>query len=105
MNKFCTSCNNVLYMVTRPDSFTYYCNTCAKTYVPEDRDTMLYDYNKNTDTSIHRNLLYYAGRDPVNQKEFKICEGCGHNIATQIRIGDNMILVSTCVKCGNQWKG
>jgi DNA-directed RNA polymerase subunit M/transcription elongation factor TFIIS len=105
MSNFCEVCNNVLDMNTRPDSLVYHCIPCSKSYELKAKDTLLYDNNKNTDTTIHRNILHSAGRDPTNQRVYKTCDKCNNTVATQIRIGDNMVLVNTCVKCGNQWKG
>ncbi len=102
MHLFCDNCRNLLTMVTTPDTFVFKCNKCEIIKEPEITDYEVYKLISGTDLDIFRSLLTHAGKDPVNPKVNKKCK-CGHNIAKQVRLGNEMRLVNTCVKCNKQW--
>lgn len=102
MSLFCDNCRNLLTMVTTADTFAFKCNKCELTKEPNVTDYKVYESLSGTNLDIFRSLLSYAGKDPVNPKVIKKCK-CGHNIAKQVRLGNEMKLVNTCVKCNKQW--
>ena len=64
---------------------------------------MRYTNNKGINLVAYQALLKNAGKDPVNPKIKKKCKKCSNNIVTQIRLGKDMKLINTCVKCNEQW--
>ena len=103
MPLFCSICNNLLSTITTADSFNFKCLNCHEIYKPTDEDTMIYEDTKGTDLVIYKTILQTAGRDPVNPKVYKDCEKCKKNIVRQVRLGENMRLINTCVNCEYQW--
>ncbi len=102
MSLFCDNCHNLLIMVTTADTFNFKCNKCELTKEPNEYDYKVYESVSGTNLDIFRSLLAYAGKDPVNPKVNKKCK-CGNNIVKQVRLGNEMKLVNTCVKCDKQW--
>lgn len=102
MSLFCDNCRNLLTMVTTADTFDFKCNKCELIKEPKITDYKVYESLSGTNLDIFRSLLAYAGKDPVNPKVVKKCK-CGNNIVKQVRLGNEMKLVNTCVKCNKQW--
>lgn len=102
MPLFCSNCRNLLIIVTTYDTFVYKCNKCEINEEPAELDYMVYESVSGTNLDIFKSLLSHAGKDPVNPKVFKKCK-CGNNIVKQVRLGEEMKLINTCVTCNKQW--
>lgn len=102
MVKFCSQCSNLMVSITSANSFRFQCVKCAIMAEPKDEDTLLYSASSGTNLTIYRSIVEKAAKDPVNPKVEKKCS-CGNNIARQIRLGSEMILMNVCTRCENQW--
>ncbi len=100
---FCKLCNNLLSEVTTADRFYFECDSCKIKYQPEEKDTLRFSEKTGSNLVTFRNLLSTAGKDPVNPKVHRDCPKCKNSIAKQIRIGENMQLINTCIQCNHQW--
>jgi hypothetical protein len=69
---------------------------------PSDKDSLVYENVTGTNLIIYKSILHNAGRDPVNPIVFRKCK-CGNNYARQVRLGNEMKLINTCIECGDQW--
>jgi DNA-directed RNA polymerase subunit M/transcription elongation factor TFIIS len=103
MPLFCTSCNNLLVVSTTMDSFYFKCNKCEKIEQPNELDSLRYEDVSGTNYSTHGTILRNAANDPVNPKVAKLCNNCGNKTARQIRLGNDMRIINTCIKCNEQW--
>lgn len=101
MPLFCANCGNLMTIVTTADSFNYQCNKCMKFDKAEANDTLVYEKVNRTNLTIYKSILCTAGQDPVNPKVRKNC-ACGEQFARQVRLGSEMKLIDTCIKCGHQ---
>ena len=102
MPLFCSTCLNLMEIVTSSDSFVFRCNKCEKTEIPNDKDSLRYEMNTGTNLVVYKSILSKAGKDPVNPKVKKICD-CGYDKARQVRLGSEMKLINTCIECNRQW--
>jgi DNA-directed RNA polymerase subunit M/transcription elongation factor TFIIS len=102
MSVLCNICGNLLTNSTSAESFLFICNKCSTTTKPSDKDTLRYEDVTGTDLIVYKAILLNAGQDPVNPKVKKQCS-CGYNIVKQVRLGREMKLINTCIKCNNQW--
>lgn len=102
MPLFCEICSNLLTVSTTSDSFLFVCNKCFTTVTPTEKDSLRYEDVAGTDLVIYKAILLNAGQDPVNPKVRKSC-ACGYKIARQVRLGREMKLINTCIKCNKQW--
>ena len=102
MPLFCTACDNLLTIITTADEFYFKCSKCNIQYTPNDNDMLRYEDIRGTNLIVYKTILQNAGQDPVNPKVIKQCS-CGHNIVRQVRLGEDMKLINTCVKCNKQW--
>jgi DNA-directed RNA polymerase subunit M/transcription elongation factor TFIIS len=100
---FCKVCNNLLIDVCTADTFTYKCSQCDITYEPTAKDTLRYDDIKGTNLIVYQCILQNANVDPVGNKAYVNCIKCDSKIVSQMRLGDNMRLVNTCIECAEQW--
>lgn len=100
---YCPDCTNLFAKITTVDTFVYKCMQCQKVYTPSDENTLQYEDVKGANLAMFGTLLQTAGKDPCNPKVYKKCKKCKSNIAKQIRIGNDMKLINTCVECGEQW--
>lgn len=100
---FCNKCNNFKTEITTPSLCSFKCEHCNILFDITDEETIRYNKKKEINLMAHTTLLKNAGSDPVNPKVIKKCKKCKNNIVKQIRIGENMKLINTCVKCGEQW--
>lgn len=50
---------------------------------------------------MYQRLLANAARDRVNQQVSRVCEDCGLDYMTQVRLGVREVIVWTC-KCGHR---
>lgn len=103
MPLFCKTCHNLLSVITTPNNFTFSCNRCKETYEASDKDTMRYEKIKGTNMVVYDTLLENANKDPANPKAFRKCPQCKNNIARQVRLGKDMQLINSCVKCNKVW--
>ena len=102
MSLFCKICSNLMFVSTTYDTFLFKCNKCENTEIPTELDTLRYENVTGTNLVVYKSILLNAGKDPVNPKVKKNCE-CGNNIVTQVRLGSELKLINTCVKCNKQW--
>lgn len=99
---FCDVCYNLLEEQTTADTFSFKCGKCETTKKPTDEDSLRYEDATGTDFTIFRSILNNAGRDNMNPKAIRQCE-CGYNRVRQVRLGENMQIINTCIKCNAQW--
>jgi len=102
MPLFCRLCNNLLVVDTTADSFNFKCTKCEHIEQPSDSDSLRFEEVIGTNFTIYGSILRNAGKDPVNPKVSKLCK-CGNKTARQVRLGNEMRLINTCIKCGEQW--
>lgn len=102
MHSFCTICSNLLLISTTPETFQFKCMKCQNIETPDAKSTLIYEEVSGTDFNTFKAILHNAGRDQVNPKVYKTCQ-CGYHICRQVRLGDEMQLINTCVKCNDQW--
>jgi DNA-directed RNA polymerase subunit M/transcription elongation factor TFIIS len=99
---FCSLCHNVYSVISTNDKLYFKCQKCKNTAMPGVLDSLRYE-EKAVSLSVYSTLLQNAGRDPVNPKVERNCPKCKYTIAKQIRIGNDMRLINTCVKCDHHW--
>lgn len=102
MPLFCSTCRNLMTIITTADTFHYQCNKCASFETPSDKDTLVYENVSGTNLTIYKSILFNAGKDPVNPKVRRTCK-CGNLFAKQVRLGNEMRLINTCTSCSDQW--
>jgi len=102
MPLFCPVCQNLMIIATTADEFMYQCTKCMTQEKPSDKDSLVYENVTGTNLIIYKSILHNAGRDPVNPIVFRKCK-CGSNTARQVRLGNEMKLINTCIKCSDQW--
>lgn len=102
MPLFCSACSNLLMVITRADSFYFNCSNCHQTYMPDESDTLRYEEINNSKFLNYKTILQNAGRDPMNPKVKKECS-CGSDVVRQVRLGEDMKLINTCINCNKQW--
>lgn len=103
MPLFCKNCSNLLVVSTTVDTFHFKCNKCEQTEEPTAVDTLRLEIVSGTDYTVHKAMLHNAAHDPVNPKVAKICPKCDHKIVRQVRIGNEMRIINTCISCVHQW--
>jgi DNA-directed RNA polymerase subunit M/transcription elongation factor TFIIS len=84
------------------DTFLFKCNKCENIEIPNNNDTLRYENVSGTNLVVYKSILLNAGKDPANPKVKKNCE-CGNDIVTQVRLGNELKLINTCIKCNKQW--
>jgi DNA-directed RNA polymerase subunit M/transcription elongation factor TFIIS len=102
MPLFCSTCNNLLLQITTADEFHFKCAKCETIEEPTDKDSLRYEDVKGTNLTVYREILLTSGKDSVNPIVEKTCK-CGHNRVRQVRLGQEMKLINTCIKCNEQW--
>jgi DNA-directed RNA polymerase subunit M/transcription elongation factor TFIIS len=102
MPLFCNICNNLLEKITSYDKFYFKCQQCQKNYEIDENDTLQYEECKGSNLMNSQILLLHASDDPTNPKIEKKCIKCNYNYARQVRVGKDMRLIDTCIKCRNQ---
>ena len=102
MARFCKTCNNLMQDVTKADDLKFQCITCGKYELPGPRDTLCHTSHVGISLAQFKEILSTAGDDPLNPLIELVCS-CGHNRVRQIRLGVDMQLINTCVKCKKQW--
>ena len=104
MAKFCDVCEALLIPIYTDEKMAFQCVPCRIAFPPEPVDTLRYEKNKVMDTAIHELALTRAADDPTNIKaNIKCINSCGGTIVKQIRVGDDMKLFNTCLKCKTSW--
>lgn len=96
---FCAKCHNILTTIINNDIMKKKC-FCGEIVPANDSDTLVYQETYTNNLYVFRNVIRNASRDPTNLKVQNKCRKCGHNFARQVRIGDNMTLITSCIKCG-----
>jgi len=102
MSLFCKKCNNLLIVETTSESFKFKCNKCELYETPTAYDTLRYEDITGDDLIVFKSILLTASDDPVNPKVEKKCK-CGYDRVRQVRLGNEMKLINSCIKCKNQW--
>lgn len=105
MVNFCKYCNNRLESIYISDELNFKCNKCSLYYKSTDEDSLRFERIKEADIQSHKTLLNKAAADPavIKVKNKCINSKCKGNIAKQVRIGENALLYSICLTCGEQW--
>jgi DNA-directed RNA polymerase subunit M/transcription elongation factor TFIIS len=103
MPLFCRICNNLMVVDTTADTFNFKCSKCFRVEDSQSEDSLRYEEASGINFTSYGAILRNAGRDPVNPKVAKSCNKCGSKIARQVRLGNEMRLINTCIKCGEQW--
>lgn len=103
MPKFCDQCHNLLTVQITPNEFTFECSKCSITFQPEPSDMMRHESLKTTNLSVYHHVVKTIVDDPVNPKVYKKCPKCGHGVAKQVRLGNNMRLINGCISCRYKW--
>ena len=102
MPLFCSICQNLLVVSTTADTFHFKCVKCESVEKPDERDTLRYENISGTNLTSYKAILLTAGKDPVNPKVRRECK-CGSNVVRQVRLGNEMRLINTCISCNDQW--
>lgn len=102
MPLFCKLCNNLLVVITTSDKFHFKCSKCESIEMPDEKDTLRLEEVTGTNLVIYKEILLTAGKDPVNPKVEKTC-ACGYERCRQVRLGKEMKVINTCIKCNKQW--
>ena len=100
---FCKYCNNLLSVNTIDDTLKFECNSCHTKYDATDEDSLRYEDTRGGNIMIFNKILQTASKDPINPKVYKKCPKCRYELAKQVRLGDEMKLINTCLKCNHQW--
>jgi DNA-directed RNA polymerase subunit M/transcription elongation factor TFIIS len=101
--KFCRLCNNILHTNIYNEELTFKCISCYKIYKSDDKDTLRYQFSKNSNLGIYERQLKTAQYDPTNIKAFIDCPKCKHYICKQVELDTDLKLFNVCEKCGNIW--
>ena len=98
---FCQICANLLEVDTVNDQLKFTCMSCHSRYDATDDDSLRYEEVKGSDIAIFKKILEKIAEDPANPKIFRDCKSpkCGGNIAKYVRLGDEMKVVYSCIKC------
>lgn len=96
----CPECNRAMKRDTSSDvvSFKCYCGFVAPG-LPEDAQIANNVLNAEGTEEMYKRLIRNAASDPVNQIVKKDCPSCGLDYMTQLRVGENEIVIWVC-KCG-----
>lgn len=100
---FCTNCNNLLYVNTASNILEFQCKSCLIKYESNPEDSLRFEDTKNSNILIFSKILKRANLDPVNPKKKVKCNRCSYDTVKQVRLGDDMRLINTCIKCNFQW--
>lgn len=100
---FCKYCKNLLLVNTIDNVLKFECNSCHSKYDSSAEDSLRYEDTKGGNIMIFNKILQNAGKDPANPKVYKKCSRCQYEIAKQVRLGDEMKLINTCINCNYQW--
>ena len=103
MDLFCPNCGTLLNVITDVKKFLFKCPNCESLIEPNPENYLRYEDDKGTDLSKFRLILLTAADDPVNPKVEKICPKCSHNLARQVRLGEEKKLINACIKCKFRW--
>jgi DNA-directed RNA polymerase subunit M/transcription elongation factor TFIIS len=101
--KFCKLCNNILRTNIYNEELAFKCNYCHKIYKSEPKDTLRYEFSKNSNLGIYERQLKTAQHDPTNIKAFINCTKCKHYVCKQVELEADLKLFNVCEKCGNIW--
>jgi DNA-directed RNA polymerase subunit M/transcription elongation factor TFIIS len=98
---FCRICSTLLTVDAVNDQLRFVCMSCHSHYEAADDDSLRYEEVKGSDIAIFSKILEKIAEDPTNPKVFRECvvPKCGSKIAKYVRLGDEMKMVYSCVKC------
>ena len=103
---FCTVCANLLTVDVVNDSLIFICMACQSRYDATDDDSLRYEDVKGSDIQIFKKILEKIAEDPTNPKMMRECRGkdktkgrCDGKVAKYVRLGEDMKMVYSCVKC------
>ena len=101
---FCNKCNNMLNKITGPFLFEFICEQCNERRKPNENDFLIYEDGQNINLVASNNILRHATSDLTNEKVHIKggCARCKHGFARRVRIGADMRLIDTCIKCKHQ---
>jgi len=84
-------------------TFAFTCDICVTTIEPTPVDTLQFQSTRVQNYGPYKAILEKAGDDPVNPKAYRKCAKCSATIARQVRIGSELRLINTCMKCKHAW--
>ena len=99
---FCTVCSNLLTVDIVNDNLIFICLACQSRYESTDEDSLRYEEVKGSDIQIFKKILEKIADDPANPKMFRDCpvkDKCDGKIAKYVRLGEDMKMVYSCLKC------
>lgn len=98
--KFCSLCQRVIKKRIDNDRILFEC-ICGNIEETTEEDVLISSGITKELPSIEKyeKLIYFAPFDRTNQLVYKDCPKCGLDYLTQLRIGENEIIIYRC-KCG-----
>jgi len=98
--KFCSVCQRAIKKRIFNDKIVFKC-VCEHIEPTNDEDVLISSGITKELPNIEKydKLIYFAPFDRTNQLVYKDCPDCGLDYLTQIRIGENEIIIYRC-KCG-----
>lgn len=102
-SEFCSICENKLIPDIVKDELNFKCYACNLEYNSTPEDSLRFEEIKGDPLSKFITILKNTHKDPVNPKLRITCPKCKYGFAKQIRIGDDMKLITSCCACGYKW--
>lgn len=99
MKLYCEICSNLLDVDIVNDNLIFICASCQSRYEAQPDDSLRYEEIKGSDIAIFKKILEKITDDPVNPKIKRECKKCKHPISKYVRLGEELKMVYSCVKC------
>jgi hypothetical protein len=101
--RFCTHCCNITTTSFIGGRLAQYCIICKIEYELLDEDRQLYVIDSDDANILNRfaTIIRNSQFDPTVARVHRTCLVCGWSIAANIIIGDMMIIIFVCDKCGD----
>jgi DNA-directed RNA polymerase subunit M/transcription elongation factor TFIIS len=97
---FCDTCSRVMARDTSSGKVVFVCACGAELPgAPEDACISTVAQGAEQTTALYESLIRNASKDRTNQLVARDCPQCGLDYMTQVRVGEQEIIVYTC-KCG-----
>ena len=100
---FCSFCFNITTVNYIGGKLAQYCTICKIEYALVDADRRLYVSNSDNANILNKfaHLIKNSQHDDTVYKIRHMCAKCGWDIASNLCIGDAMIIIFVCDKCGD----
>ena len=101
--RFCSFCFNITNVSFIGNKLAQYCNICKIEYDIIDADRQLYIINSE-DANILNKFAHLIKNSQFDDTVLKIahtCTECNWTIASNLCIGEAMIILFVCDRCGN----